>query len=195
MKRFRRYLNIFIILTVFISWGRLSFFGGKGFMSQENLRSLRYFTILSNILEAIASLVWLWKKDEKLKYVAAVSVGVTFIVVLSFLGPTMGYRVMFAGATFWLHGAVPVIAILEMIFLCEEEMGRKDNIIACLPVLIYGVAYLLNNLINGIGVWPYTNDWYGFLRWGYPVGVVMFTVLILVTYLIGLSLRKLMIRL
>ena len=60
-----------------------------------------------------------------------------------------------------------------------------------LSPLIYGAFYLGNNLINGIGEWPDTNDWYFFLAWGYPVGILIFAVTCAVTWLLGLMMRKL----
>jgi hypothetical protein len=34
---------------------------------------------------------------------------------------------------------------------------------------------MLNILINGIGgPWPYTNDFYGFLNWGWGGGIAIF---------------------
>ena len=56
---------------------------------------------------------------------------------------------------------------------------------------ISGAGYLLNNIINGIGEWPDTNDWYSFLTWGYPAGIAIFAVICAVTWLLGLAMRKL----
>ena len=190
--RFRIILNIGIILTVFLSWGNLTFFS-SGFMSSRNFSSLKYFTILSNVFEAIVSIIWLWKKDEQLKYIAAVSLSVTFFTVLFFLGPTMGYAAMFGGTCFWLHGAVPIASIAEFIYFDEEPVSKKDQVLACMPLLIYGTVYLGNNLINGIGEWPNTNDWYGFLRWGYRTGLAIFTVMIILAYNVAGILKKLQI--
>ena len=58
-------------------------------------------------------------------------------------------------------------------------------------VLVYGAVYLANIGINGIGEWPETNDWYLFLSWGYPTGILIFAIICLVTWLIGLMMRKL----
>ena len=60
-----------------------------------------------------------------------------------------------------------------------------------IPPLMYGIGYLINNLVNGMGEWPETNDWYFFFHWGYPVGVLIYVVLIIVTWSIGLAMRKL----
>jgi hypothetical protein len=60
-----------------------------------------------------------------------------------------------------------------------------------IPPLLYGTVYLLNNVINGRGEWPDTNDWYAFLAWGYPAGIAIFGVICGVTWLLGFMMRKL----
>ena len=190
--KYRKILNFVLILMVFVSWGKLSFFKADSFMNAQSLGSLKYFTILSNIFEAIASVVWLIKGNEKLKYAASVAVGLTFFTVVFFLGRLFGYVSMFAGPSFFLHGVIPLLSMWEMIFLCKEKMTVGDNISACLSMIIYGIFYLGNNIINGIGSWPDTNDWYGFLTWGYPLGFVIYFIMVAAIYLIGLMIRKLM---
>ena len=59
-------------------------------------------------------------------------------------------------------------------------MPFRFTVIAAVPTLLYGIGYLLNIMINGIGgPWPYTNDFYAFLSWGWPVGILIFTVITL----------------
>jgi amino acid transporter len=60
---------------------------------QKGLKSLRFFTILSNLFCAVSALLlvlslsqWAWL----LKYVGTVAVTITLLTVLFFLGPNMG---------------------------------------------------------------------------------------------------------
>ncbi|MBR0474094.1 MAG: hypothetical protein IJJ19_03755 [Erysipelotrichaceae bacterium] len=190
-------INVFIAIIVPYAWLKMVFSSTDGVLVSTGLRSLRYFTILSNLLEGFASVVFLLNmKKEKpwvnlLKYVAAVSVGLTFLVVVVFLGPLFGYLFMFIGVNFWLHLIVPVLAMVEFVIYNREKYTVKDNLIASLPMVIYGIFYLGNIIINGVGQWPDSNDWYGFMSWGLPVGIVIFFVIVAVTYGIGLVLRKL----
>ena len=167
---------------------------------RNGINSLKYFTVLSNLLEGAASVIWLisTRKNDKaseraelLKYIAAAAVGLTCATVLVFLGPLYGYPAMFAGGSLYMHLLTPVVAIAEIIFLSDYKYTRKDNRLVVLSPLIYGVFYLGNNLINGIGEWPDTNDWYFFLAWGYPVGIFIFVIICIVTWLLGLAMRKL----
>ncbi len=167
---------------------------------KNGINSMKYFTVLSNLFEGLASVIWLVSSRrngkagagaERLKYIAAAAVGLTCAVVLTFLGPLYGYPAMFAGGSLFMHLLTPLIAIAEIIFLSDAEYTRKDNRQVMLSPLIYGVFYLGNNIINGIGEWPDTNDWYLFLTWGYPVGILIFVIICAVTWLLGLAMRKL----
>ena len=128
---------------------------------------------------------------ERLKYIAAASVGLTFATVMFFLGPIYGYAEMFKGYNLPLHLIIPVIAILEIIFLTDAPYTRRDNLLVMIPPLLYGIGYLANILINGIGQWPETNDWYFFFYWGYPVAVLIYAALLAATWMIGFLMRKL----
>ena len=195
----RKIVNIIIAITVACSWIAI-FVSSSGTLMHNGINSLKYFTVLSNLLEGAASVIWLIStrkngkasaRAELLKYIAAAAVGLTCVTVLVFLGPLYGYPAMFAGGSLYMHLLTPVIAIAEIIFLSDFTYTRKDNRLVMLSPIVYGVVYLGNNLINGIGEWPDTNDWYFFLAWGYPVGVLIFVVICAVTWLLGLAMRKL----
>ena len=188
---------------VFGSWLSIFFFG-SGSLVQNGIGSLKYFTMLSNLFAGVMAAAWLLsagksnggdgrasERVERLKYVAAASVGLTCATVLFFLGPIYGYRAMFAGYNLPLHLIVPVIAIAEIIFLTDTPYTRRDNRLTIIPPLLYGIGYLANILINGIGQWPDTNDWYFFFYWGYPVGALIYAVLLAATWLMGFLMRKL----
>ena len=195
----RKYINIFLVIAVLGSWIAI-FVSASGTLMHNGINSLKYFTVLSNLFEGLASVVWLISsrnngkasaRAELLKYIAAAAVGLTCVVVLTFLGPLYGYPEMFAGPSLFMHLLTPVIAIAEIIFLSDFTYTRIENRLVMLSPIVYGVVYLGNNLINGIGEWPDTNDWYFFLAWGYPVGVLIFVVICAVTWLLGLAMRKL----
>ena len=91
----RKVLNIIIFLIVLITWLRMVFAPSDELLTARGLSSLKYFTVLSNLFEGIACVIWLFNGNEKIKYAAAVSVTLTLIVVLTFLGPLYGYVAMF----------------------------------------------------------------------------------------------------
>ena len=103
--KFRKALNVLLAIAVFGAWGRMVV-SGEGTLASTGLSSLKYFTVLSNLLEGFACLYWLagkGAKGERLKFVATVAVSITFLVVMTFLGPLYGYPFMFEGANLWFH--------------------------------------------------------------------------------------------
>ncbi len=188
--KYRKYLNVFIFVIVIINWIRMMLGLSNTGLASSGFRSLKYFTVLSNLFEAYASMMWLYKKDEKLKYIASVSLSLTFITVVLFLGPLFGYRIMFIGSNFWFHLIIPIIAVMEVIFLSKYTISKKDNLFALMPMFIYGLFYVGNIFINGVGSWPNINDWYGFFTWGYTGGVVVFVVISLATYFMGYVIKR-----
>ena len=192
-SKLRLIVNIIIVIIVFAAWGYMFTNKEPGALASAGIMNLRYFTVLSNIAEGIVSLIWTilfirgvdTSKVDKAKYIAAVSVALTFSTIAFFLGPIYGLLSMYQGANFFFHLIVPVIAMLEYVFAGGEPVGRRENLLAVLPMLLYGAVYLCNILING----REGNDWYGFVNWGLPVGILIFAVMCLATYGIGALLR------
>jgi hypothetical protein len=52
------------------------------------------------------------------------------------------------------------------------------------------VFYVCNVLINGRGEWPELNDFYMFFAWGNRAAAVIFAIMLAVTYMLGLFMRK-----
>lgn len=195
-NKIRKGLNALLAIAVFGAWGQMVV-SGEGTLASTGLSSLKYFTVLSNLLEGFACLYWLagkGSKGERLKFVSTVAVSITFLVVMTFLGPLYGYPFLFEGANLWLHLIVPVGAILEQIFLSDGSFGRKDILLSAAPVLIYGAGYLANILLNGVGEWPDTNDWYSFMMWGYPGAATIYGGLILLSLALGWLFRKIRVK-
>ena len=58
MKRIiRLILNIIMAGVVIVAWLHMYFAGG-GVLAHEGFTNLRFYTVLSNLLEAIASVIW-----------------------------------------------------------------------------------------------------------------------------------------
>lgn len=190
-------LNIVIVLFTVIGTCVMmaSSANGTG-LTTSGLRNLKYFTVLSNEFCGIVALIWLiFRLNHKklpvlLKFMAAAAVGLTFIIVAAFLAPMYPELNLYQGGNFWFHMIIPLTAMAEFITIrIEEPIPFRYTIISAIPSLIYGFGYLVNILINGIGEWPDTNDWYGFLNWGYPIGFVLFAFNVLMNWLMACLIR------
>ena len=196
-------LDIIIAVMVFYAWARMIFqWGDNGTISAGGFRNLRYFTVLSNLLMAAASVLnivytiialkfnggipsWV----GKLKYAGASAVALTLLVVFLFLWPVFHVPGLYSGANLFMHLIVPILGGLSFVLGGNKELSFKDSFISVVPMLIYGAWYIGNNAINGIGEWPDTNDWYGFLSWGWGPGLIIFAVLIIMTWGVALIMR------
>ena len=195
--------NILIVLMVLGAWAYMMLRRG-GMLSSSGLSSLKYYTTLSNLFDAAASaavavrsIVMIKGKQTVIsrglflfKYAAAAAVSVTFIVVLVMLAPFTGLLMLYSGANFWFHLIVPVFTAAEFIIIENFHRIRlRDALLCGIAPLAYGLVYLVNILINGVGKWPNSNDIYGFARWGIPAGIGIFAVIVLIGIVCGCLLR------
>ncbi len=140
------------------------------------IRTFCMFTVNSNIFEGIAMLMALpytidgLRKGHyhlpnwcvKLMFSATTAVALTFLVSLFILSPVKGFRLIFSGSRFFLHGVCPILAILTFtIFICDHFITVKEIIWALIPVFLYAVVYFVMVVVIGEerGGW---NDFYGF---------------------------------
>ena len=198
-------LEFLIIVTTIGSWISMFKRGGDRVLSQQGLASLKYYTCLSNIFAGLIAgltIVCLLVTGMKvslpmwvalLKYSAAVSVCLTFCVVMVFLGPRMGYKLLFAEEQLFLHAVGPLLAVFSFLsgpFI--PQMKSSATFIAVIPTLLYGIVYAANILKNGIGEGEKTNDWYGFAVGGVKSIPVVFAIIMTVTW--GLAVGMLALR-
>ena len=195
----RKILNILIVAltvtgTIIMFQNRPSATG----LTASGFHNLKFFTVLSNELAGLTALVQLIFDIRKtktvkplfyLKLMSAAATGITFLVVIGFLGPLYGHSKMYQGSNLCFHLLVPLLCMAEfMLYDHDGLLTFKSTLTAMLPPIVYGLAYIINILTNGIGAWPESNDWYGFLNWGPAAGAVIFIAVILFTWGISLLL-------
>ena len=116
-----------------------------------------------------------------LKLAAAAGVMVTFLVVACFFGPLYTYPVLYRGSNLWFHLIIPLLGMVEFCLL-DGEIPFRMTFLTGAPALVYGCFYMGNILINGKGQWPDTNDWYGFVNWGWGPAMVIFACIVLTNW-------------
>ena len=197
--------NGLIIIFFLISWIMLMVRReGTSFLTSVGLNNLKYYTVLSNILEVIVSLIlgiqliriYTGKAENVphilffLKYTATTAVSVTFLVVVTMLWPLTHYPDLFTGSNFWLHVVIPLLAIIEFLFLDKFGTLRfRETLLVVIPAILYACGYCLNLAINGVGSGKTSNDFYGFLHWGLGIGFVLFIIILLINWGSALLLR------
>ncbi len=174
-------------------------------LTASGVENLKYFTVLSNEfcgLVAVYSLFLSLFDHAKgtsgtrrhlilLKLVSATAVALTFSVIAFFLGPLYGHSILYRGSNLIFHLLLPLLAMAELIFMDPGEQGISFSytLVSVIPIVLYGLSYLINILVNGVGTWPNTNDWYGFVNWGLPVGLGIFSGIILAGWGLACLLR------
>jgi hypothetical protein len=192
-------LNLAMAVLVAVAWRIMLHQSEDGTLSSAGLSSLRYYTVLSNLLLGLSSLAaavflalilagrlqalprWL----TLLKYAAVTSTTVTFTTVMVYLGPVFGFPFMFQGANLHFHLIVPLLALAEALLLARERLAFTDALWAALPTLLYGIWYVVNCLVNGVE----GNDVYYLMRSGPLVSVFAASVFLAGAWGIALLLR------
>lgn len=156
-------INAFVFVVTMIL--TVLTFKKEGAWSWGNgIQAFKYFTILSNVLCAVACLLmvflpqtnWAWT----LKYIGTAAVTVTLLTVFFFLGPTQGYGNLLGGAGCFWHLIDPVLAILSFLIWEKRGMGFGFAMLGVLPVALYGTLYLCKVVFAPEEKrWP---DFYGF---------------------------------
>ena len=159
------FCNLFIFVSV--TWSVLYYFykdTGAGNMDVVGALCFKYFTVDSNIMAAIASVIYLYFNFARLcgkevqiprwlkvfKFVATNSVAVTFFVVLLCLVP-VGYFMNDIPPVYFyeenciiLHLFAPLFAMLTVsLFEKEDQINKKYTYISFAPVLLYGIVYFV----------------------------------------------------
>ena len=198
----RLIVNAILALTVFVVWILSFFFWRNATLGGSGWSDLKYFTVESNLLVGVVAIIYIIFRANNgdravpkwlslLKYLSATAVFVTFTVVVLFLGPLYGYGMMYYGSNLFFHLLIPLAAVAEEIFF-GEEISFRESFFALIPPVVYGIGYLTNCLVNGIGSWETVrNDWYSFLEWGYGVGIAIFFVIAAIAWGLGIALRSL----
>lgn len=199
-------LNILIVLFVavatFLMFAGIRFTGNELVLESNSIKMFRFFTVDSNILVGIASLILiiyeirLIKKSIKkipdcvyiLKQLATVSVAVTFFVTALFLGPTIptGYLSLYTNSNLFYHLIVPVLSMVS--YVAFEKYDNKYNyaFYGMLPTAVYSVYYFLNIMLHlENGTVSMTYDFYNFLNGNIYNAFISLPVMYLVT--LGIS--------
>ena len=200
---------IIVISTIAIVCNGLINGAGEGQVGSYFI-GMRYFipfTTDSNILCALSSIIMIvfcikglmGKKNSIPKWATifkltgSVSLALTFIVVLIFLGPIQvlsgrSYLLLFVGEMFFLHLLNPIIAAYSFVFIeRDNKLDKKANIIALIPTIIYSIVYLM--MVCVFKKWA---DFYSFTLGGryYFIPIVIIVIYATVYYVAKLFINK-----
>lgn len=206
------WLNISIVvlevLSVLMMMTGFTFQEGAGTLSATRLKSLRYYTVDSNIFMGIVSAfmavsqykVMKGKKEDvsRILYVFALlgTVGVTLTMIITIFylaplyAPTSGWFSCFKNSNFFLHLLNPVLSIVVFTaFEKTKKISFVHTFTGIVTMLIYSTYYSIQAFLtmeNGVIV--KSHDWYGFFFLGVKSLFVVIPIFIVLTYAISFGL-------
>lgn len=174
-----------------------AWFGYTGF------KSLRFFTVLSNLFVAAVAIFFVVKTIKNLiqdkyefenwlvnlKFVATTCVTLTFFVVVAYLSPVAaangkGYFSLFTNNNLYMHFLTPVLAMISFVlFEHNQKLKFKNSFLTLVPVLLYAIVYFVMVVLVGEA----NNGWadfYGFTLggrlWFAPISAVVVILIALI---------------
>lgn len=200
-------LNIIIVLlvifaTIFMFTG-FKFMPGGSLLEVSKVEMFKFFTVDSNILMGIVSLIFIIyekkllknkikeipKKVYILKLIATSGISLTFITTSFFLAPTYGFYAMFNNNNLLFHLVVPVLSIITYIFFEKHDNKYKYAILGIIPMFLYSIFYTTNILIHlNNGGLTFKYDFYGFLQGNLNNIYLVIPVIYLISYIISVLL-------
>lgn len=193
-KRSKTELVLNLVIVILTVIGVVLMLTGKpeeGALQASGIENLKFYTVLTNVFCGVIAFVFLifillgrdTGKIRVLKLAAVCGVAITFAVVAFMFGPLYGYPQFYQRGNLFYHLLLPLTAMVEFILVRRPKMPFRYTIFAAVPTLLYGLGYMTNILINGMGgQWPDTNDFYAFLSWGWPVGIMIFACITLTAF-------------
>ena len=139
------------------------------------IAALRYYTVLSNIMCGLISLIYIVvlvknmnsdkfvvpKLMKTLRFVVVVCLMVTFIVVITVLIPINGAssisEFLFERANLFHHTLCPLFMAITYLTLEKEvKLGRREELFTLIPTLLYAIVTLILNLLKVMkGPYPF----------------------------------------
>ncbi len=192
-----------IAIVIFVIFALILMMTAKtdGSLSSRGLSAFKYYTVQSNVFCAIASLVMIIftmiRKNSEipdwlyvLQLTGTTVVTVTFLVVVGFLGPVYGYQNMYLRANLWFHLIVPVIGMIKMLFIRPKRYYPFSiTLWGILPTFLYGAVYSVINAVGWTGKSNPETDIYGFLFWGWGIGILFLLSICLLSWLSAIVFR------
>ena len=194
------FIFIFVLPCAILSFTRIQNVGG-------GLTVIKYFTVQSNIVSGITSLIFVIyyiliskKKTAKipklvyvLKFVATIDLLLTFFTVLFFLAPTIstGFFSLYAYTNFFFHFLVPVLTFVSFVFFESEYLfSFRITFIGMIHFICYSIFYFVIAVshLGKNGEVPVLYDWYGYSRNGVTGMIISIIVTFIGTYLCSLFL-------
>ena len=196
-------IAILVAFATICMYAGIQFLGGEGQLSTTGIAIFKFFTIESNVLMGIMSIVFacfeislvrgkikeIPTKIYILKHICTVGVVLTMLTTVLFLAPTAenGYFSMFRNSNFFYHFIIPTISLVTFVFFENtDKINRKYTFAGMIPMILYSIFYTINVFIHlEEGKPSAIYDWYGFVQGGAGTIAIALPVMLISTYVIS----------
>ena len=185
MKKIKVSLIMNLLIVLFVTFGTLCMFLGIKFMPDKTLlqatkiEMFKFYTVDSNLLMGIISLILAIKEIKLLKnkieeiptsvyvlkLVGTASISITFLVTLLFLAPQYGFYAMYNNSNLLFHLIVPLLALISFIVFEKFDSKYRYSLYGLIPVGLYSIYYgatIFYHFDGNESLFKY--DFYGFLH-------------------------------
>jgi hypothetical protein len=192
-KRISIIINILIVIIELIAL-KISY-------AYDNRIMIEYYTIDSNLLALLSSIVYLFyifSKSQKsnvtriLKYISTICLLITFLVVIFVLLPMLNFNfktLLISGAMFPHHVLCPILSFITFVWF--DDLGKFNKKDYCYPViatLIYAFVLIILNLLTIVdGPYPFLRVY----NQSILSSIIWFVLIIYICYLISKYVLKL----
>ena len=204
-------LNYIIVIFEVISFvilltGYKFMFGVEPVLETSTIKMFRFFTIDANLLMGICSLIFIIQERKLLlgkikeipvkyyviKLISTVSLVLTFLVVLLYLGriSKWGLMALYQNSNLFFHLVIPLLSIIAFVFFEKNNKIKLHyNLYSLIPIVLYAIYYIINVLIHmENGVVPKKYDWYYFVQGGINQAFIIVPLMFIITYIISIGL-------
>ena len=174
-------LKVVIFCSALIGTALTAIANEKMFMNGS--AAFMYFTIQSNILVALISLVGaiFWMKNSMpgngwyvFKFVGTVAITLTGVVFCFVLAPTLG-DLAWNVQNVLTHVVTPILSVIDFFVVGTDSEIKKGSVVTVtIPPILYAI-YAGIGYVRGWEFAPGYNYPYFFLNWGSPAGAFGFT--------------------
>lgn len=209
MKKIKISLIINIIIAILVILASIFMFTGIKFMPGNTLLEvskismLKFYTVDSNILIGISSLIFIIYEFKLLKqkikeipnkiyifkFISTSAITLTFLITAIFLAPQYGFYAMYNNNNLFFHLIIPLLSIITYIRYEHHLNKYSYALYGIIPMFIYSIYYSSRVLIHlNDGGLTFKYDFYGFLQGNLNNIYIVIPVIYLVSYIIALFL-------
>lgn len=192
-------LVVFSIVSMLIGF---HFMTPNAPLSAANLSMFRFYTVDSNVLAGIVSLLMVIVESKKkeipnwlmvLKLISTSAITLTMIVTICFLSPQYGrnFYILFMNSNLFMHLIIPVLCIRSFVKVEKSNIPFKTSFLGLLPMVFYAIYYCIQAFPHAINNQiPRAYDWYGFFMFGANTVWIVIGIFFIFMYLISYILWK-----